>query len=144
MLFLGTPLPDRVPAEVRLYLFLSPTDRDLGTFAGEARRVLAGLEKRGVRPELRPVLLLSDFKIVGRLQSDEPFFNPIKELRDLRGPGFEIRIYDEEGLAWAERLAIERTPAWALVASDPKNERCRAHIAYGARAKIEEATSCGG
>lgn len=135
--------PEKGSAKARLFLFLSPTDRDLETLPGEIRRVMAGVEKKGMCPELRPVLLLSDFRCVEQLHADEPFFNLIKELRDLYGSGFEIRLYDQEGLAWAEKLAIERTPAWALVTSDPRNERHRAHLAYGARARIEEVTSCG-
>lgn len=129
---------DRAPAEARLYIFLSPTDRDLATLAGEVLRAMAGFEKRGMRPEIRPVLLLSDFKCVGQLHTDEPFFSMVKELGAICGPGFEIRLYDEDGLAWAERLAIERTPAWALVRGD------RVHLAYGTRARIDEVTSCGG
>jgi hypothetical protein len=124
--------------EGHLYLFLSPTDRDLDLLAGEARRILEGLRKRNVDAELRLVLLVADFNSMGSLHRSEAFFSFVKDLRDLRGPGFELRLYDEEGLAWAERLRIERTPAWALVRDS------RAHLVYGSRARIEEVTTCNG
>lgn len=136
-----------------LWFFFSPSGPDLSK---DVRRLRAFLEKH---PEisLRPCLLVDDFKAIEK-PSDE-LGATLKELRSLWSltgreeptPGaFSIRVWDEEGLAFARELGIDRLPSYTLVAGPGspsgsgggRRSARRAHVVYGQGAQFEELVRC--
>lgn len=120
---------------MELAFFFSDSTRDLEA----ASRALGAL--RGKHPSLRmrPVFLVDDFASLGKPPGY--FARGIRELQYAVGQDFGVRVYDEEGLALARELKLDRLPAWALIVN--KSERRRAVVAYGTQANLEELVRCG-
>jgi hypothetical protein len=114
-----------------LWVFLSLADLDLR----EDFREIARLRKDRAF-SVRPSLLAQDFSLMKkatRIQVEN-----IESLRAVVGKDFGLPVVDEEGLALARSLGIERLPAFALL--DPRTRR--AHVAYGRGARLSELFSC--
>lgn len=103
-----------------------------------ARRALCFLGKEAGRFRLRPVLLVGDWKTLGRLTEESPLTRTLRTLEAGRTPGsLGIPLHDEEGLALAERWEVRTVPAFVL---------CRkglAHRTAGPRASLDELLECG-
>lgn len=115
-----------------LWVFLSTGEKDLET---DLREILRW-RREGVRFTVRPCLLVDDFR--GLTMATRGMVETVKALRDLVGDGFSLPIVDEEGLALARALGIERLPAWVWV---DRHSR-RAHLVYGRGARLSEVISC--
>src|SRR5260221_6536319 len=114
-----------------LYFFLSPS----ATGGAEAARRAAEFVKgTNGRVRLRPVLLVQDFKSVGKVEEASPLYKTIKELQTLGT--LDIPLYDEEGLDLAVRWEIRSVPTFVLV------RRGQAHRALGPKVKVEELLEC--
>ena len=116
-----------------LYIFLGSE-----TPAGErlARRSVKYALTRKGSIELRPVLLIEDWKALSRLTKESPLVRILKELERLGQGKLGLPMYDEEGLLLVRRWRITRIPAIALVSHG------RVHIAFGSRATPEELETC--
>lgn len=123
----AAPRPARV-----LWVFLSLAETDLRTDLQSIGR----LKREGFSFALRPCLLVEDFAALKKV--NETHVENVKALRELVGDGFRLPLVDEEGLALARALAIERLPAFCLV--DPGSRR--AHIVHGRGARIPEVFRC--
>ncbi len=119
-----------------LWFFFAPSQRGL---AKEVRRIGEVLRSH---PEIgfRPCLVVDDWSLVRRPSQD--FAETVKALRSLIGPEFSLPLWDDEGLALARAIGVERVPAYALIETAPKGGTRRAHLAYGQGAKIEEILRC--
>jgi len=115
-----------------LWVFVSLKDEDLRADFRE----IARLQKEGHAFRVRPSLLADDFALMKRATQVQ--MENIQALRELIGKEFGLPVVDEEGLAQARALGIERVPAFALI--DPKTRR--AHVAYGRGARLSELFSC--
>jgi hypothetical protein len=136
---LGTPAVPAKPSaqppgaarEVVLYFFFAP---DAPGAAEAARCAVLFVKGGNGRLQLRPVVLVSEFKGIGRLQESSPFYKTLKELQVLGS--LDIPLYDDEGLSLAEAWEIRSVPAFVLVS------RGRAHRALGPRANLELLLEC--
>jgi hypothetical protein len=128
-------VPNAQPAgaapESALYFFFTP---DGPGGASAARHASQFVKESKGRVRLRPVVLVSEFKGIGKLQESSPFYQTLRELQSLGK--LDIPLYDEEGLALAETWEIRSVPAFVLVS------RGRAHRALGPRANLEELLEC--
>lgn len=129
------PLPQGAPkpkAEGRtLYFFFTPESR--GAAEG-ARKAVEFVKARPNQVRLKPVLLLSKFEGVGKLDDKSPLYLSLKELQALGG--LDIPMYDEDGLRLAEAWEIRSVPSFVLV------EGGRAHRAVGPRANLNDLGDC--
>ena len=114
-----------------LYFFFAPAAP--GSVEGAKRAVLFIKEAKG-RVRLRPVLLVQDFKGIGKLEESSPFYKTLKELQSLGT--LNMPLFDEEGLGLALRWEIRSVPAFVLVS------RGNAHRALGPRVNLEELLEC--
>lgn len=120
-------------ARVReLWLFFSPSETRL---APEIR-MLGDFLKRHPDIALRPALLAQDTAFVKAPPAD--LAESVKALAELPGPGLALRLWDDEGLARARDLGIDRFPAWALVDSADASGVRRARVATGYAPRLEE------
>lgn len=118
------------PARV-LWIFYSHAETDLRPdLAALGRLVSVG------RVAVRPCYLVDDFAAIKTVK--DVHVQNTNALRDLVGPGFKLPLLDEEGLAMARALSIERVPAFCLVDSDTG----RAHVLYGRGGRLSELMSC--
>ena len=123
--------PNRGDDPIILYLFFSPS---AAGGAEAARRAAEFVKGSKGRVRLRPVLLVQDFKSVGKVEEASPLYKTIKELQTLGT--LDIPLYDEEGLDLAGRWEIRSVPAFVLVG------RGQAHRALGPKVKLEELLEC--
>lgn len=114
-----------------LYLFLS-SDTKAGPDA--ARRAVEFVKESKGAIRLRPVVLLHDFTVLKQADERSPFFRAVKEMNQLGT--LSIPLYDEEGLALAERWKVRAVPTFVLAGSG------RAHIASGAGADLKALLEC--
>lgn len=124
----------RPTSEPELAFFFSDSTKDLEQATGAIRAL------RAKQPKLRikPVFLVEDFASIAT--PTETFASVIRELRSVVGPEFALPIYDEDGLALARRIKIDRLPAFAVIATHGDTKR--ASLAYGSRANLEELLRC--
>lgn len=115
-----------------LYFFFTP---EAECASSAARRIVAFVKERKGAVRLRPVLLVSNFSALGNVNEKSPVHRAIKELGAL-GP-LNIPLYDEEGLALAERWRIRSVPSLVLVGAG------RAHAVAGGAADPEALLECG-
>lgn len=118
-------------AERVLYLFLG------GEGAGEAeaaRRAADFVRGSGGRIRLRPVLLLRDFESLRKADERSALFQSVKELN--AAGALDIPVYDEEGLALAERWGVKQAPAFVLAC------QAKLHMVVGARADLGSLLEC--
>jgi len=120
--------------DAELVFFFSDTTRDLEL----AARNLRGLRAKHPSLRIRPVLLVADFKSLAKPTTE--FAAGIRELNYAIGREYGVRVYDEDGLALAKNLNLDRLPAYALIAKD--EERQQAAVTYGTRANLEELLRC--
>ena len=114
-----------------LWIFFSHAETDLRPDLAVLRRLnVAG----GVA--IRPCLLVDDFAAIKTVK--DVHVQNTNALRDLVGPGFKLPLLDEEGLAMARALSIDRVPAFCLVDSATG----RAHVLYGRGGRLSELMSC--
>ena len=129
------PLPQgaqKPKAEGRtLYFFFTPESR--GAAEG-ARKAVEFVKAHPNQVRLKPVLLLSKFEGVGKLDDKSPLYLSLKELQALGG--LDIPMYDEDGLRLAEAWEIRSVPSFVLV------EGGRAHRAVGPRASLNDLWDC--
>ncbi len=119
------------PAERVLYLFLS------GEGAGEAEAARRATELvRGLRGSirLRPVLLMSDFATLRKSDETSALFQTVKALGALGQ--LDVPVYDEEGLAVAERWGVNRVPTFVLASPS------QIHMVTGARVDLGSLLEC--
>jgi len=125
-------VPPKREAELPvLFYFFTPNAK--GSLEG-AKRVVSFLKLHPGRVKLRLVMLLDDFSVIQKLEEASPLYKTLKELQS-QGT-LDIPLYDEEGLALAERWQIRSVPAFVLVAHG------RAHRALGPVANLEELLEC--
>jgi hypothetical protein len=119
-----------------LWFFFAPSQKNLRE---EVRAIGAFLIKH---PELkfRPCLLAGDWDPIRKPSAD--FAGTIEELRTLGGPSFSLPVWDDEGLARARELGVDRLPAVALLDAPDKPGARRAHLAVGRGVNLEELFSC--
>lgn len=122
-------------SETELAFFFSDSTKDLET----ASRTMRALRAKNPSLRIRPVFLVEDFESIAK-PTDE-LAAAIRELKYAIGEEFSLRIYDEDGLALARDLKIDRMPAFAVIVTD--GDRRKAWVAYGARANLEELLKCG-
>lgn len=115
-----------------LYFFFTP---EAPGAPETARRVAAFVKEKKGTVRLRPVLLVSDFSKLGSVNEKSLIHRAIKELGTLGT--LNIPLYDEEGLALAERWRTRSVPAVVLVGSG------RAHAVAGAAADLDSLLECG-
>ena len=115
--------------------FFSETSPDLATSA----RALRELRRKHPSLPIRPVFLAADFGSLARPRAE--FAAGIRELKAAVGEDFSVHVYDEEGLALARDLGLDRLPAYALILTH--GEGRRAFVAHGTRANLEELLRCG-
>jgi hypothetical protein len=120
----------QAPARV-LWIFLSQAETDL-----RMDLEAIGCLKRKFPFALRPCLLAEDFGAMKKVK--EAHVLNLKALRELVGEGFGLPVVDEEGLAMARALGVERLPAYALVDTSSR----RAHVVYGRGARMPEVFTC--
>jgi len=123
----GAALP---PARV-LWIFLSLAETDLRMDLEAVGRL-----KREAPFAVRPCLLAEEFGAMKKVK--QVHVDTLKALRDLVGEGFSLPVMDEEGLALARALGVERLPAYALVDGASR----RAHVVYGRGARLAEVFRC--
>lgn len=132
---LAAQAPPRVPSGApgrELWLFFSP---DPGPLAADLERLTPTLRNApGV--VLRPVLLAQD--LGGLRKPGKDLAAAVKALQALQGEAFGLPVLDEEGLARAKALSVDRLPAYALI--EPPNNRGvrRATLATGYGVTFEE------
>lgn len=114
-----------------LYFFFTP---ESGGAAEGAKRAVEFVKARRDQVRLRPVLLVSKFEGVGKLDDKSPLYLALKELQALGT--IDIPMYDEDGLRLAEAWEVRSVPTFVLVAAG------RAHRAVGPRANLNELTDC--
>lgn len=114
-----------------LYFFFTP---ESGGAAEGARKAVEYVKARRDQVRLRPVLLVSKFEGVGKLDDKSPLYLALKELQALGT--LDIPMYDEDGLRLAEAWEVRSVPTFVLVAAG------RAHRAVGPRANLNELTDC--
>ena len=120
----------QAPARV-LWIFLSLAETDLRTDLQAINHI-----KHEFAFAVRPCLLAEDFTALKKVK--EVHALNLKALRDLVGEGFGLPVVDEEGLAMARAIRIERLPAYALVDRASR----RAHVVYGRGARLSEVFPC--
>jgi hypothetical protein len=125
----------RGEAATELAFFFSDSTRDLEATS----RALGALRKKHPSLRVRPVFLAEDFYSLAK--PSEEFARGIRELKYAVGQDFGLQVYDEDGLALARELKLDRLPAFALIATT--GDRRRAYVAYGARPNLEELVRCG-
>jgi hypothetical protein len=125
----------RGEAKTELAFFFSDSTQDLEASA----RALVGLRTKHPSLRIQPVFLVEDFASLAK--PSEEFARGIRELRYAVGQDFGLHVYDEDGLALAREIKLDRLPAYALVAK--QGERRRAFVAYGTRPNLEELVRCG-
>jgi hypothetical protein len=129
LLVVGPTPEGREPST--LYFFFTP---DAPGAPEAARRVVAFVKERKGKVRLRPVLLVSDFAALGKVEEKTPVHCAIKELGALGT--LDIPLYDEEGLTLAERWRIRSVPAFVLVGSR------RAHLVTGGVVDLASLMEC--
>lgn len=120
----------RVSAAPEMAFFFSDSSGDLEA----AARALAELRANHPSVRIRPVFLAQDFASLAAPPED--FARGLRALKAAVGEDFSLRVYDEDGLALARELKLDRLPAFAAIES--RGARRRARVAYGARANLEE------
>lgn len=136
----GSPLSEaamNAPApanESLLYFFTTPEAE--GAPEG-AKRLVAFSKRHPGLVKLRPVLLAHDWKLIKGVTERSPLTRTLKELEAGGKPGsLAIPLFDEEGLALAERWTVRAVPAFVLVRGG------RAHRTAGACSDLEELWEC--
>ena len=114
-----------------LYFFFTP-GADGASVA--ARRVVAFVKEKKGAVRLRPVLLVTDFTALGKVEETTPVHRAIRELGALGT--LDIPLYDEEGLALAEAWRIRSVPAFVLIGSG------RAHAVAGGAVDLGSLLEC--
>ncbi|HXX94707.1 MAG TPA: hypothetical protein VEN81_13820 [Planctomycetota bacterium] len=132
----GAPVQARPQAEPEgvLYFFTTP----LAEGSPEAaRRAVSFIQKEAGRIRLRPVLLVGEWKTLGRLTEASPLTRTLRALEAGRKPGtLDLPLHDPEGLRSAERWDIRAVPAFVLC------RKGRAHRTAGAHASLEDLLEC--
>lgn len=124
----------RGDTDTELAFFFSDSTPDLEASA----RALGGLRTKHPSLRIRPVFLAQDFASIAKPSTE--FALGIRELRVVMGQDFSVRVYDEEGLALARQLKLDRLPAYALILD--KGKRQQAFVAYGTKTNLEELVRC--
>ena len=124
----------RGDADTELAFFFSDSTPDLEASA----RALGGLRAKHPSLRIRPVFLTQDFTSIAKPSKE--FALGIRELRYAMGPDFSVSVYDEEGLALARQLKLDRLPAYAFIVN--RGERQQAFVAYGTKTNLEELVRC--
>ncbi len=124
--------PPRRDAGMEIAFFFSDSAPDLEASA----RTLKGLRAKHPDLRIKPVFLVEDFGSIANPSAE--FAAGIRELRYAVGQDFAAPIYDEDGLALARTLKLDRLPAYALLVNGQ-----RAFVACGTRANLEELLRCG-
>jgi hypothetical protein len=115
-----------------LWVFFSHAETDLRPdILGIGR-----LKREGIPFVLRPCLLVEDFGALKQVKGVH--VENVKALRELAGDRFRLPLLDEEGLAMARALGIERLPAFCLLDRQSR----RAHVVYGRDARLSEVFRC--
>lgn len=126
------PVRKAAPASLpsrELWVFFSPSEREL---AAELRRLREVLRKH---PEVavRPVFLTEDWTALKKPSRDlAQTIDAVKEL------GLSLRLWDDEGLGMARDLGVARLPAYAAVDAADRSGVRRARVAHGYGVNVEE------
>jgi len=113
-----------------LWIFFSHAEMDLRPDLATIGRL------KGAGVSIRPCFLVDDFGAIKTVK--DVHVQNTNALRDLAGPTFKLPLLDEEGLAMARALSIERVPAFCLL--DPTTGRT--HVLYGCGGRLSELMSC--
>ena len=105
-------LPEKELARGRLLFFFSRETPRVGELS---RKVAEAVSAQKGKLTLRPVLLVEDFREIGRLDEKHPFYQALKELGRLFGGSLDLRLYDEEGLRLASDWKVTKLPTLVLV-----------------------------
>lgn len=124
--------PPQDAPQRELWLFFTP---DTARLAADVR-TLGEVLGRHSDLALRPALLSESTAFLKAPPVD--LADTVKALAALPGPGLSLRLWDDEGLARARELGIDRFPAWALVDPPDRAGTRRARVAFGYGAKLEE------
>ena len=116
-----------------LYFFFGSEDPNSVTLAS---KVVATVKAARGRVLLRPVLLVEDWRGLGRLKKESPLVRTLQKLEDVLGKNLNIPLYDVEGLRLAKAWRITRLPALAVVAGG------KAHVSFGTRVDPGELLKC--
>jgi len=122
-------------SDTELVFFFSDSTKDIES----AARALRALRAKRPSLRVRPIFLAEDFGSVAKPSDD--LTAGIRELKYAVGDGFSLALYDEDGLALARQLKIDRLPAFAAIVTS--GERRKTCVAYGTRANLEELLKCG-
>lgn len=133
---LGMAPQDRARAPKELWIFFSPGDADFTKTLSDVQ----GLVRSGTAVRLRPVFLVDDHSVLKN--PSEALAQNVKGLRALIGEEFAMRVWDDDGLAVARALRLERLPAMVLVDRDRGGAPVKAHVAYGAGVNLKELCQC--
>lgn len=133
---LGMAPEERGAAPTELWIFFSPAD---GEFT-KTLAVVQGLARTESGVRLRPVLLVDDAGLLKK--PTEALAQNVKGLRALIGEKFGMRVWDDDGLAVARALGIERLPAVVRLDRDRAGVPTKAHVAYGTEVNVKELCRC--
>ena len=126
--------PSGTPAKpATLYFFFGSEDPNSPQLAA---RVVSFVKAARGRVVLRPVLLVEDWRGLGRLRTDSPLVRTFETLKAILGEDLGIPLYDERGLRLAKAWRVTRLPALAIVAGG------KARVAFGTRVDPEELLKC--
>ena len=125
----------RVEADTELAFFFSDSTRDLEVSA----RALRVLRTNHPSLRIRPIFLAEDFTSLAKPTTE--FARGIRELKYAVGEDFGVAVYDEDGLALARQVKLDRLPAYALLVNTGKRQQ--AFVVYGTNANLEELLRCG-
>jgi len=122
-------------SETEIAFFFSDSTKDIES----ASRALRALRAKHPSLRIRPVFLAEDFGSIVKPTDD--LTAGIRELKYAVGEEFSLPLYDEDGLALARQLKIDRLPAFGVIVTN--GDRRKAYVAYGSRANLEELLKCG-
>jgi hypothetical protein len=102
-----------------------------------ARAVVRISKAKPGKLQIRPVILVEDWRRLRGVTEKSPIFQTVRELGRLRDPeGVDIRVFDEEGLRLAAAWKVTRLPAAVLVS------RGKAHPVQGSQADLLSLFAC--
>jgi hypothetical protein len=130
----GTAIP--AEATLEFWIFFSPGDGDFTKTLSE----IQGLARSEPGLRIRPVFIVDDAPLLKK--PTEALAQNVKGLRALVGPEFSMRVWDDDGLAAARALGLERLPAIVRLERDRAGIPRKAHVAYGLGVNLKELSRC--
>jgi hypothetical protein len=102
-----------------------------------ARRAKALVRKHPGEVRLRTVLLVRDWSVLSRVTGESPLTRTLRELEAGGKPdSLDIPLYDEQGLALAEKSRVTAVPAFILVRGGKE------HRTLGASSNLDALWEC--